>query len=256
MKDSPGGTNMNLPKEHVHAAITPWRAVMLVLCVYVLGAVFADTAFDLPEEISRLISHFDTLVCLVFLGDFTYNFFTAKSKLSYLKWGWIDLLSSIPYVPWLRWGRSVSLIRMLRILRAARSVKVILQVLFVNPVKGTLASVALISFALVIFSSIAILNCETAPDSNIRTASDALWWSFVTISTVGYGDLYPVTFPGRILAAIMMMAGVGLFGTFTAYVASFFLEQGEQEERKREKAILEELRLIREKLECLEEHKK
>ena len=244
---------MNLSKHHIHAAITPWRAIMLILCIYVLGATFADTAFDLPEEISRLINHFDTLICLVFLGDFTYNFFTAKSKLGYLKWGWIDLLSSIPFLPWLRWGRSVSLLRMLHILRAARSVKVILQVLFDNPAKGTLASVAIISFVLVIFSSIAILNCETAPNSNIRTASDALWWSFVTISTVGYGDLYPITFPGRVLAAIMMMAGVGLFGTFTAYVASFFLQQGELEERKRENAILSELKVIRAKLERLED---
>ena len=241
--------------QHAHAAITPWQAVMLVLCLYVLGAVFADTAFDLPDEISELINHFDTLVCLIFLGDFTYKFFTAKSKLGYLKWGWIDLLSSIPYLPWLRWGRSVSLIRILRILRAARSVRVILQVLFVNPAKGTLASVGIISFVLVIFSSIAILNCETEPHSNIRTASDALWWSFVTISTVGYGDLYPVTFPGRILAAIMMMAGVGLFGTFTAYVASFFLQQSELEERTREIAILQELRVIRVRLERLEERR-
>ena len=54
---------------------------------------------------------------------------------------------------------------------------------------------------LVIFSSIAILNVETAPESNIKTAEDAIWWAFVTITTVGYGDKFPVTTEGRIIAA-------------------------------------------------------
>lgn len=98
----------------------------------------------------------------------------------------------------------------------------------------------MISFVLMVFSSIAILNCETAPESNIKTASDALWWSFVTITTVGYGDFYPTTLLGRIIAAALITAGVGLFGTFTAYVASSFLQQEEEEQEKREDQILAE----------------
>ncbi|MCD4653931.1 potassium channel family protein [bacterium] len=99
---------------------------------------------------------------------------------------------------------------------------------------------------------ITILNCETLPESNIKTASDALWWSFVTITTVGYGDFYPITFVGRIIAGILMTAGIGLFGTFTAYVASFFLQQEKNEEKKREETILSELKVIKDKIEHLE----
>lgn len=61
---------------------------------------------------------------------------------------------------------------------------------------------------------------ETAPESNIKTAEDAIWWAFVTITTVGYGDRFPVTTEGRIIAALLMTAGVGLFGTFTGFIAS------------------------------------
>ena len=90
-------------------------------------------------------------------------------------------------------------------------------------IASSLMSVAIIAVLLVIFSSIAILQVEDSSESNIKTAEDALWWTYVTITTVGYGDKYPVTTEGRIIAAILMTAGVGLFGTFTAFVASWFV---------------------------------
>ena len=58
----------------------------------------------------------------------------------------------------------------------------------------------------------------------------AIWWSYVTITTVGYGDKYPVTTEGRIIAMFLMTAGVGLFGTFTAYIASLFVSDNKKEE--------------------------
>lgn len=140
----------------------------------------------------------------------------------------------------------------MRILRGIRSTKLILQFLFANRAKGTLASVTLISFVLVVFSSIAILNCETSPEANIKTAGDALWWSFSTITTVGYGDRYPVTTLGRIIAVILMTAGVGLFGTFTAYIASFFLQQSQKKEEDQSALLLVELRAIKQRLDRLE----
>lgn len=79
---------------------------------------------------------------------------------------------------------------------------------------------------MIIFSSIAILQVETKEASNIKTAEDALWWSYVTITTVGYGDKFPVTTEGRIIAMLLMTVGVGLFGTFTGYVASWLVESG------------------------------
>ena len=140
-------------------------------------------------------------------------------------------------------------------LRAIRSLRHIFKVLFANRAKGTFATILMMTAALVIFSSGVMLNCETAPNSNIRTASDALWWSFETITTVGYGDHYPVTPAGRVMGVILMTAGVGLFCSFTAYIAMQFLQQGEKAEEKREKAILQELREIKERLDRIEQRK-
>lgn len=225
---------------------------MLFLCIYVLIALFVETAFKLPADTSDLLNRIDNIVCLVFLLDFAGNLATAKSKLGYLKWGWIDLVSSIPYLYFLRWGRIMRVIRIMRLLRGFRSTKLILQLLFANRAKGTFATVAMITFVIVVFASIAVLNLENTPDSNIKTASDALWWAFVTVSTVGYGDRFPVTHLGRIVAVLLMTAGVGLFGTFTAYVASLFNQQEVKEDEKRDTDIIDELKVISERLEKIE----
>jgi voltage-gated potassium channel len=68
-------------------------------------------------------------------------------------------------------------------------------------------AVALVAILLLIGSSISILQVETAPESNIKTADDALWWALSTITTVGYGDRYPVTPEGRFVAGLLMCAG-------------------------------------------------
>ena len=74
------------------------------------------------------------------------------------------------------------------------------------------------------FGSLWILHVEqNAPGANITSASDALWYTIVTISTVGYGDRYPVTNEGRLIGSLIIVVGVGIFGTFTGYLANLFL---------------------------------
>lgn len=91
-------------------------------------------------------------------------------------------------------------------------------------VEGTVKSVFLIAFLLLITSSISILIVETDLNSNIKSAEDAIWWSITTITTVGYGDKYPVTTEGRIIATILMIYGVGIFGTISAYFSNKFFK--------------------------------
>jgi len=195
---------------------------VIFLSIYVLGALFIDTYFKLPTETSLLLSYIDNSICAFFFVEFCIRFYKADNKLKFMRWGWVDLISSIPMVGFLRAGRVLRLIRLLRIVRAFRSTKHLVDHIFKNKAKGTLTSVFIIAVLLVIFSAIAILQVEDAPNSNIKTAEDAIWWAYVTVTTVGYGDKFPVTTEGRIIAAALMTVGVGLFGTFTAYVASWF----------------------------------
>lgn len=198
--------------------------LIIVLSFYVLGSLLIDTIFSLPKEVSRVLHYIDNGICVVFMIDFIVRFRKAENKWKFMKWGWIDLLASIPTIDYARAGRLFRLIRLIRVIRAFRSTRHLIRDIFENRVKGTLTSVAILAVLVLLFSSIAILEVETDPKSNIKTAEDAVWWSYVTITTVGYGDKYPVTTEGRIIAAILMTVGVGLFGTFTAYVSSWFVK--------------------------------
>jgi voltage-gated potassium channel len=202
--------------------------LILILSFYVLITLLVDTIFHLPTEISKLLNYIDNLICAIFLLDFIVRFRKAESKLAFMKWGWIDLIASIPTLDFMRAGRLLRIIRIIRLIRAFRSTKHIVKHVFKNKIQGTLTSVAIIAVLMLLFSSIAILQFETAPNSNIKTAEDAIWWSYVTMTTVGYGDVYPVTTEGRIVAVILMTIGVGLFGTFTAFVSSWFVKSDQQ----------------------------
>ncbi|MCX6906546.1 MAG: ion transporter [Verrucomicrobia bacterium] len=236
--------------------LSVFQFTIIVLSLYVLGAVCVQTFFKLSPEMDALLNNIDTGICFIFLGDFFYRFYKAPSKLRFLKWGWIDFVSSIPLLDQLRWGRMVRVVRLFRILRAFRSTKVLLGFVFRNRAQSTFAAVTLTCLLLTIFSSIAMLNFETDPQSNIKTPEDALWWSSSTITTVGYGDKYPVTTEGRIVAVILMTAGVGLFGTFTAFVASSFLGFQQKREQAEIKELIAEVKRLHEKIETMQVSRK
>lgn len=149
--------------------------LIVILSIYVLIALLIDSFFKLTPEMSKLLYLIDNLICVVFLFDFANRFIKAPSKLEFLKWGWIDLISSVPSFEFLRYGRLIRLFRIIRILRAFRSVRYLTAYIFKSRVKGTFATVAMVAVLMVIFASISILQVETDPNSNIKTAEDAIW---------------------------------------------------------------------------------
>ena len=201
-----------------------FNIIILVLSLYVLISLIVTTFFVLSDEVTVLLNYVDNVICIIFLVDFAIRFKKANNKLVFMKWGWIDLISSIPYIDFLRAGRVLRLIRLIRVFRAFKATKLIFEHINKNKKQSALTSVALISFLMVIFSSIAILQFEKDVNSNIKTAEDAIWWSYVTITTVGYGDKFPITTEGRVIGAVLMTMGVGIFGTFTALVSSWFIQ--------------------------------
>lgn len=202
-----------------------YQLFMLFLCGYAVISVAIVTLANLPTEMERFLKYVDWAVCVLFLADFLRSLIRAKNRWKYFyTWGWIDLLSSIPTIDAFRIGRLARVLRIIRVLRAMRAAKVLVAYFVKHRVNSALYSILIVSFSMIVLSALAILNFELgAEGANIRSAEDALWWAITTITTVGYGDRFPVTSEGRLIAAVLMTTGVGIFGTLSGTVAAWFV---------------------------------
>lgn len=201
-----------------------WQILILLTSVVVLLVLAVSLLVPLPPEVKRVLNLADVAVCLVFLADFFLLLALHKDRRRYfLTWGWLDLISSIPVIDPLRWGRLARVLRLLRLFRGLRGSAGLLRRLATHRQETAALTIIAILLFVVAFSSVAILVAEEGSGSKIDTAEDALWWTLTTMTTVGYGDLAPVTTLGRVVAVFTMFAGIGVFGAFTALVASFLV---------------------------------
>lgn len=196
----------------------------MVLSLLVLGIMVYEILAKPPENVMTLLRITDNILCFFFLGDVAIRFWQSDNKRKFfLGWGLVDLIASLPFLDQLRWGRAARLVRILRLLRAFRSMRWVIANLFRDRGKGAVLSAALITVLVMFGSSIAILTLEADHESaNIKSAGDALWWTMTTITTVGYGDHYPVTFEGRCVGAVVMLTGISLLAVITGAIASAF----------------------------------
>lgn len=190
------------------------------------------------------------IVLFVFFGlDFLVRLKKSPSKSEYFfrQYGWADFLSCLPFSQ-TNVFRLFRLIKVYRLLRdfGLRKIKDAV----VNDRADTALFILLfVTILMLEFGSLGMLAIESQSTvSNITTAPDALWYMVVTLSTVGYGDQYPVTTQGRILGAFVILTGVGIFGTLTGYLANFFLAP-----KKKKKKSEDELWDIRSQLDTIKE---
>ena len=176
------------------------------------------------EDLLQVLLFMNALLSGFLFLDFCYRFRTAQSRSQYFfrDFGWADLLASLPL-------QHVKILRAFRIIRVVRLMRelgprTIWRTIVHDRAATALYTLALVGILMLEFGSIGMLELEAGePGANIETASDALWYSIVTMATVGYGDQYPVTNPGRLLGSAIIVVGVGIFGTLTGYLANAFI---------------------------------
>jgi voltage-gated potassium channel len=176
------------------------------------------------EVIESVIILIDALLSLVFLSDFAYRIVSAQDRRRYFfrQFGWADLAASLP-LPQAKLLRLFRIFRAFRLLRAYGPTNM-LREFIENRAQSALLVVFLLIILLLEFGGMSMVWAEQRSDeANITTGSDAIWWAYVTITTVGYGDRYPVTDAGRVIGVLVLTAGVGLFGVLTGFLANFFL---------------------------------
>ena len=164
----------------------------------------------------------ETLLTPFFLVDFLVRLRRSRPRRAYLvhAFGWADLLAILPLLRIFRLFRVVIVIRSMQ----ARGPAEIAADLSASRASATCLTTIFLVIAVLELAGMLILDAEKGvAGANIRTPSDALWWGYVTITTVGYGDRFPVTLSGRIIGIFLLTAGVALFSVFTGFIANAFL---------------------------------
>jgi voltage-gated potassium channel len=237
-----------------------YNIFILVLTVLSL-AVMVVMLLPLSDETIKLLSVYDNLICVIFLIDFFLNLRATPKKSDYLikERGWLDLLGSIPSLGLLtNVGKFAGLLRLARLSRLARiarllrgeNKKTLVRDILANRSQYAAFLTILLTIIVLTTSSVLVLQFESqSPDANITRGGDALWYSIVTITTVGYGDRYPVTPAGRITAMFIMFMGVGIIGALASILASLLV--GSSAPAEEEAAIAEPVPPVEQELQII-----
>ncbi|QYJ94402.1 ion transporter [Shewanella spartinae] len=227
---------------------TPFELAMMLLSLLSVIVVLMLTFAKLDGETRRLLFFIDTSICVIFISYFFINLFRAEDKRDYFRHHWIDLVASIPAIEALRLARFFQILRVIRLIRMTRS---ILIPLMRQRQETTLASLLVAMVTILTLASVMILLVESGePNANINTAENAIWWALVTISTVGYGDYYPVTTVGHFIGGLVIICGVSFFGVISGYMASIFIApDSKQRQEAQSQQMRDELEMVLQRME-------
>ena len=230
----------NSSTEHTTTAsaaqkLTTYDLVIGILAIFSLIILVLLIFVPLSPSTADVLNSLDNFLCIVFLFDFFRSLFRAQKKWRYFLrgGGWLDLLGSLPFSRFavFRAARLFRIVRVMRTLRANDFRKILTQRLAQSTLLFTLIVALLLIFSI---SGFVLYAEQGAANANIKTYPEAVWWAFVTITTVGYGDYYPVTTLGRTGAVVLMFFGLGIIGVLSSYLSTTFisLERRRREARK------------------------
>jgi voltage-gated potassium channel len=207
---------------------TAYNLFIMLLTILSL-VIMVAIVLPLSPATTGLLQAYDNLICLVFLTDFAVNIKRAPNARTYFiaERGWLDLLGSIPtfgivrYAALFRLARLSRLARIWKLTRSKNKPRLLQEVLHNRSQYAVFITLTATMVVLMVCSALVLQAESHASDANITTGEDALWWAIVTITTVGYGDTYPVTGFGRIVAVFVMVAGVGIIASLASILTSF-----------------------------------
>lgn len=221
-----------------HRTATPMTVLAVAfLFVYATPIIWQGS----PDALVRLLTVTNLALWTVFVADLLIRAALSGRPVSYVVHHPIDvLLVALP------------MLRPLRVLRVFTALQVLIRQGGRVSIGRTLAGAAGATFLLMVIAAVAMLDAERGqPGATIESFRDALWWSGVTVTTVGYGDVYPVTEVGRVVAFGLMLVGVSMIGVVTASIAAWFVGRSETAESE----LVSEMRAVRSEVARLREER-
>lgn len=195
--------------------------IMSIIAVLV---VMMEYSQNLSSEEMRVVGILNDVVYGIFVLDYLFRFLCSKDKIKFFKYNIVDLIAIIPfaYITSFKTGNTFKLIRVITyILRVLGDIR---EILFTNGFIYALGIIIIIT----LLGSIGIYTFEYGINTEIKSIGDALWWSIVTVTTVGYGDIIILSRGGRVIACILMLTGVGFISMLTSTMATFFFTKSKE----------------------------
>lgn len=203
---------------NINKVSIPKEITFAFLALISVGLLIFELSHKLAAEDIALFRLLDFIIALIFLSDFAVGMVKADNKKIFFRERWYELIASIPLSGTIAQAlRPIRLIRVLRIIRLAVRLKIVAN--SANAVTSfRLVNLAIIVLTVVFAGSVIFFDLEQAANPEVNNIFDAFWWAMVTSTTVGYGDISPVTTGGRIVAMVLMLTGIGTVGAVIATV--------------------------------------
>ncbi|MEA2238390.1 MAG: voltage-gated potassium channel [Thermoanaerobaculia bacterium] len=223
-----------------HRAAIRNEIVIVFLALASCSLLVFEVVSDASQEQMAWVQRIDLAIALIFLGEFLLRFSKAENRRHFLRHFWWELLAAIPItshaarvfrgLPLLR---AIRVIRLLRLVRLTARVRVLIQDSNAFVHGAWLIEISTTVVALVSAAALSFHYFEHGTNTNVHTVADSFWWAIVTVTTVGYGDIYPITTGGRLIVVGLMLIGIGTLGLYTAAIAGFVVKKRlEDEDRK------------------------
>lgn len=218
--------------ERVELFYDIFAGILAIIAVLVVMLQFSS---GLTDAEARVVEVIDTIIYIIFVLDFIVRLVTCKNKRRFAKHNIIDLIAVLPFGLFSN-SNLASAFKLIKVLAyVLRLIGNIKEILFTNGFIYALGSTVIIT----ILGSVGIYIFEKGISESIVSYGDALWWSFVTVTTVGYGDISPTTTGGRFIACILMLAGIGFLSMLTSTISTFFFSAIQNKKGKGEKNVQE-----------------
>lgn len=206
--------------------LSPFELIVMSLSVYITTSTIIQLTTNVNGEILKLLQILDLGCCGVFITEWLVRFKRSKKKLKFTLKNLIDLLASLP-LDYISMLKSLRLIKLIKILGTFNR---FISYYKANTVKVARFLLSLLFSMLILISPILILYFEQ-DRGTINTAENALWWTYCTITTIGYGDLYPVTTEGRIFTVLVSLGGIGMLGIGSGLLVNYVINSVNKHEK-------------------------
>lgn len=212
------------------------------LAIIVVILIGGEILIPLPNNILKIFEVIDVMIWIIFCLDYFVRLLISKNKMIFIRKNIIDLLSIIPFNAMFKILRVTRLIKFTRLINVFKGTRMLVLInKFQYRTKKFLKTNNL-SYGIYFVAIVILLGAIGISIVEEISFGNALWWSFVTATTVGYGDVIPQTLGGRLIAVFLMIIGIGFVGLLTATIATFFLGNSRKQRNTYKNHVIEDVK--------------